>query len=120
MLLRESSNKNQANYNLASITRDDVSSGVPFGDILGKLTQATIANDWLALAEIRPEAEDIMGRQATVDALVVAAAFNGITRVADATGIPLDDNTAEITVEMRDSTGIDRFAYAEKSTRYDQ
>ena len=59
-----------------------------------------------------------MGAQETTDALVVAAAFNGITRVADATGIPLDETTATTTVELRASTGIDSFDYTEKSVRY--
>ena len=55
-----------------------------------------------------------MGEQQAVDALVVASAFNGITRVADATGIPLDENTADTTVEMRDAVGLDAFDYAAK------
>jgi hypothetical protein len=50
---------------------------------------------------------------------VVASGFNGITRVADATGIPLDENTQQMTVDMRESTGIERFNYTEKSDRYD-
>jgi hypothetical protein len=60
-----------------------------------------------------------MGTQSMVDALVVASGFNGITRVADATGIPLDENTQQMTVDMRESTGIERFNYTEKSDRYD-
>ena len=60
-----------------------------------------------------------MGTQSMVDAIVVAAGFNGITRVADATGIPLDENTQQMTVDMRESTGIERFNYNEKSDRYD-
>ena len=53
-----------------------------------------------------------------VDALVVASAFNGITRVADATGIPLDTNTAETTVDMRATVGLDAFDYGEKAARF--
>ena len=60
-----------------------------------------------------------MGKQETVDALTVAAAFNGITRVADSTGIPLDDAMAEATASIRAASGIDQFSYAEKSARYD-
>jgi hypothetical protein len=59
-----------------------------------------------------------MGHQQAVDTLVVAAAFNGITRVADATGIPLDENTAATTVDMRAGVGLNAFDYAEKTLRY--
>jgi len=120
MLLRASSEKENGNYNLDSVTSDDLHPGVPHGDWLRRLTEAAITGDWLALAELRPRAEDTMGAQQTVDALVVASAFNGITRVADATGIPLDANTANTTHDLREQTGINRFDYQEKSIRYDR
>jgi len=119
MLLRASSEKENGSYNLNSVTSDDLDPGVPYGRWLRGLTEAAINNDWLALAELRPKAEEAMGAQQTVDTLVVASAFNGITRVADATGIPLDANTADTTHELREQTGIQRFEYGEKSMRYD-
>jgi hypothetical protein len=118
MLLGASSHNENGDYDLNSVTSDDIDPGVPHGRWLRALTEAAINGDWLALAEVRPEAEDVMGRQQTIDALIVAAAFNGITRVADATGIPLDDNTANVTTDMRAETGIQRFEYGEKSARY--
>lgn len=118
MLLGASSQYENGDYDLTSVTSDNVDPGVPHGRWLRNLTQATIEGDWLALAQLRPEAEDAMGYQQTIDALTVAAAFNGITRVADATGIPLDDNTANTTIELRETTGIERFNYNEKSDRY--
>ncbi len=54
-----------------------------------------------------------------VDCLVVASAFNGITRVADATGIPLDENTEATTADMRAAVGLDAFAYVAKSARFE-
>ena len=59
-----------------------------------------------------------MGVQQMVDTLTVAAAFNGITRVADSTGIPLDDTSVDQTAELRRETGINSFAYDQKSQRY--
>jgi len=118
MLLGASSQYENGNYDLSSVTSDDIDPGVPHGQWLRALTETAIKGDWMALAEVRPEAEDRMGRQQAVDALIVAAAFNGITRVADATGIPLDDNTANVTTDMRNTTGIQRFEYGEKSARY--
>ena len=51
---------------------------------------------------------------ALVDAAAVAALFNGIDRVADATGIPLEDEKAESTAEIRAAIGIDDFAAAKQ------
>ncbi len=118
MLLGASSQYENGDYDLNSVTSDSTDPGVPHGHWLRGLTEAAIKGDWLALAELRPQAEDVMGYQQTIDALTVAAAFNGITRVADATGIPLDDNTANTTMELRETTGIQRFNYSEKSARY--
>ncbi len=118
MLLRASGQNENASYNINSITDSQLESGVKHAQHLRALTEAAISSDWLKLAEIRPQIESAIGRQQTVDTLVVASAFNGITRVADATGIPLDDNVALATVSLRNETGIQRFEYAEKSDRY--
>lgn len=118
MLLRASSQQEENSYDLSSVTSDSLDPGVPHGHWLRALTEAAIKGDWLALAEIRPQAEEAMGYQQTIDALIVAAAFNGITRLADSTGIPLDDNTRDVTGDMRESTGIQRFDYREKTERY--
>ena len=119
MLLRASGQPDQKDFDLSSITDDHTDSGVDFGHWLRSLTEATIQNRWDDLAPIRDQADVAMGTQSMVDTLVVASGFNGITRVADATGIPLDENTQQMTIDMRESTGIERFNYAEKSDRYD-
>ena len=119
MLLRASGQSDQQDFDLNSVTDDHADSGVDFGHWLRSLTEATIQNRWDDLTTIRDQAGAAMGTQSMVDVLVVAAGFNGITRVADATGIPLDENTQQMTIDMRVSTGIERFNYAEKSDRYD-
>ena len=78
-----------------------------------------MTKEWEQLSQTREEAAQIIGEQKVVDTLVVASAFNGITRVADATGIPLDHDTEKNTAQMRKDTGIQSFNYDEKSTRYD-
>ncbi|HIC33266.1 MAG TPA: hypothetical protein EYO78_00580 [Gammaproteobacteria bacterium] len=119
MLLRASGQPDQKDYDLNSVTDGHIDPGVDFGHWLRSLTEAAIRNRWDDLATIRDQAGAAMGTQSMVDALVVASGFNGITRVADATGIPLDENTQQMTVDMRESTGIERFNYAEKSDRFD-
>jgi hypothetical protein len=117
MLLRASGEREDTEYNLSAVTSSDQDAGVAHGDWLRSLTEAAISRDWESLAPCLEAASIAMGHQQAVDALVVAAAFNGITRVADATGIPLDDNTADTTVDLRAGVGIDAFDYAEKTRR---
>ena len=104
---------------LANLTAAQTSTGVTFEDELRGLTDAAIHGDWAKLKVLRAQAAKTLGAQQMTDALVVAAAFNGITRVADATGIPLDPHTAATTQQMREQAGIQRFSYLEKSARYD-
>ena len=101
------------------MTHDQTQVGVTCEEPLRELTDAAIHGEWERLTELRNTATQHMSAQQVTDALVVASAFNGITRVADATGIPLDPHTAEATIEMREQTGIQRFDYTEKSARYD-
>jgi hypothetical protein len=44
-----------------------------------------------------------------IDAAAVVAGFNGITCIADATGIPLESAKAEESEPWRATLGIDRF-----------
>jgi len=118
MLLGASSKAQNTEAQLESVTSSDIDPGIVHGDWLRKLSEAAINSDWLGLGEMRASAEAAMGTQEVADALTVAAAFNGITRVADATGIPLDENTAATTQEMRERTGIAEFDYRAKSQRY--
>jgi len=45
-----------------------------------------------------------------VDTAGVIANFNAIDRVADATGVPLEDEKAALTADFRDVLGINTFA----------
>lgn len=119
MRLRGSGEQEGRDYDLSVITADTGDGGVEAGDVLRGLTEAAIRSEWDLLDGLRADAFVSMGKQETVDALTVAAAFNGITRVADSTGIPLDDAMAEATASIRAASGIDQFSYAEKSARYD-
>ena len=119
MLLRASGERENRHFNLKAVNEEGSDSGVEHSGHLRALTEAAVGSRWEALAAIRDKAAAAMGQQAMVDALTVAAGFNGITRVADATGIPLDPGTQQSTTSMRADTGIDSFDYAIKTARYE-
>ena len=87
---------------------------VPHGSLLADLAAAVARWQWAEVAELRREGKKRLGAQQISDAILVAAGFNGITRVADAIGIRLDRRTADASVELRAEIGIDAFAPAQK------
>jgi hypothetical protein len=117
LLLRESGEQT-GSIEVAAVTDSRLASGLRNGAHLTQLVGACVSGDQVALAAACEAAEAAMGAVAVRDVLIVAAGFNGITRVADATGIPLDPSTADATRELRAAV-IDTFDYAAKTVRYD-
>ena len=66
-------------------------------------------NDDARLAAARKTVLGAMGAEALVDCVAVAALFNGIDRIADAIGAPLEEVKADATVDLRSEIGIDAF-----------
>ena len=94
--------------------RGDGDAGVRHGAFLLELAESVARWNWDDVAALRQRGIDLIGAEATRDAIRVAAGFNGITRVADAIGIRLDTRMANASVELRTTVGIDAFAPAEK------
>ena len=69
-----------------------------------------VGEDNAALAQARHAVMHILGPAAMVDAAGVAANFERMVRIADATGIPLDDRMATLTKEVREALHLERFA----------
>ena len=68
-----------------------------------------VLDDVNALGAARRDVLDTLGAEALVDACGVAATFNAIDRVADSTGIPIDEARLEPTADFRESLGINAF-----------
>jgi hypothetical protein len=83
---------------------------IPQGDLLVAFADAVLSEDDQRLAEVHSALRTTMGDAALVDAAAVAATFNAIDRIADATGIPIEDANAESTAELRASLGLNVFA----------
>jgi hypothetical protein len=71
---------------------------------------AVLGADDKRLAEIQAEIRRKLGDAALCDAAGIAATFNAIDRVADATGIPIEDVKADSTADFRAALGINAFA----------
>lgn len=84
--------------------------GVAAGAELSAFAEAVIGADDAALAEAISALRAAVGDAGWVDAAGVAATFNAIDRLADATGIPLEDAKAEISADFRAEIGLDAFA----------
>jgi hypothetical protein len=83
---------------------------VPHAAELLAFVEAALSFDPAKIAQTRATVLAAMGEAAMVDAAGVIAGFNGITRIADATGIPLEDAKAEQSAAWRATLGIDQFA----------
>jgi len=109
-LLRESSKANGENYDLALLTGVKGDGNVPHGALLVAFAEAVLGNDDARLSAIRSEIRAKLGDAALVDAAAIAATFNAIDRVADSTGIPIEDAKAAATADFRAALGINAFA----------
>jgi hypothetical protein len=83
--------------------------GIPQGELLAAFAEAVVGDDDDALAQSRSALTEVLGAEALVDACAVASMFNAIDRVADSTGIPIDEDRLEPTAEFRESLGISAF-----------
>jgi hypothetical protein len=109
-LLRESSKAKGENYDLALLTGVKGDGNVPYGALLVSFAEGVLGNDDERLTAIRSEIRAKLGDAALVDAAAIAATFNAIDRVADSTGIPIEDAKAATTADFRAALGINAFA----------
>jgi alcohol dehydrogenase class IV len=109
-LLRESSKAKGEDYDLTLLTGTDGDGNIPHGALLIAFTAAVVKYDDAEAARLRAEIREKMGDAALVDAAAIVAAFSGFDRIADSTGIPLEDAKAENSADFRASLGINAFA----------
>ena len=107
-LLRASSTALGATVDLGPALEHGV--GVPHGSIL--LDLATAAHRDLPSRGRPTRRLEAMGSAGLVEACLTVSAFNGLTRVADATGIALDGGTMAATTDVRAELGLNDMAGA--------
>ena len=94
------------------VEADGTDGGVANGAVLIRFATDVLGSDGEELAAARTDIAGIMGGAALTDTAAVAALFNAIDRVADATGIPMEEEKAAATADFRATIGVDDFAAA--------
>ena len=84
-------------------------SRVPHAGLLLELVETVLAEDGSGSETARHRINEILGPAALVDAAGIIASFHAIVKVADATGIPLENAKAQATADLREQLGINRF-----------
>jgi hypothetical protein len=99
---------------VAAVTDDAAAatSGIAHAEALLAFADAAVAGDEAALAAGRQRVLDALGAEALVDAAAVVGNFERMTRIADATGIPLDPPVQAMTQSLRAGLGLDAFGSA--------
>lgn len=87
--------------------------GVPHGELLVRFAEAAILGSDDEIRQVREELATTLGEDALVDAAAVVAIFCCNVRVADASGVPLDEATAEVRERIGERVGIARYFEAD-------
>ena len=109
-MLRASSKAKGESFDLSLIVGKPGDGNIPHGALLVAFAEAVLGIDNERLADTQSRIRAAMGDAALVDAAAIVATFNAIDRVADATGIQIEDTKAQTTADIRAALGINAFA----------
>ena len=97
-------------YDLTAITDvGGVDSGVAHGAVLTEFVDAVLGGDDAVLAAARRAVRRAVGDAAFVDACATVASFNAVVKIADGSGIPLEEAKEAKTRDIRDALSINAF-----------
>jgi hypothetical protein len=102
--------------NLSALTDHEAAalSGIEHGAVLIAFAEAMVGDDDEVLVKTRQAEIEAMSPEAMVDAAGVASNFERMVRIAESTGIPLDERMEALTKEVRDQLQLKRLtAYKE-------
>ena len=110
MLLRASGEHKGEALGLDAINGEQLdSSGIEAAGLLIRYADTLVGGTESERADLRAEVLGDLGAQALIDCAAVAAVFNAVVRIADATGIPLETYKEEISATLRQELGIDNY-----------
>jgi hypothetical protein len=113
-MLSLSAELSEATVNLQMINGDDdaTEGDVAHAKALMHFAESFARRDEAALTEARAALLAEAGAEVLVDAAGVAANFQRMVRIADSTGIPLDERNVAISVGVRQELDLQRFPTA--------
>jgi hypothetical protein len=110
MLLRVSGEHSGTKLDLSAVTKEGAAdTGVRKGAVLLTLAEAIVSRDPDAITRAAASARSALGDAGWVHAVAVAANFERMVRIADGTGIPLDEFMHEASAPVRNQLGLARF-----------
>ena len=83
--------------------------GIPHAARLIEFVESVTGDDATRLDTARRDLIAALGQAGFVDAASVVSAFDGLDRIADATGVQIEEDKAIDTAELRTELGIDDF-----------
>ncbi len=110
MLLRGSGEQDGASLALDAVIDGGEVDGVAHASVLLRFAESIVLRNGVRTARARADVIDQMDAESMADAAAVAANFERMVRIADATGITLGERLAEPTAQVRAELGLDRFA----------
>ena len=113
MALRGSAKNAGTEINLRAVLGEDPDgSGIDNAGALNSFVEAFINHDETALARARTVLVGEIGADGMIDAAAVAANFQRMVRIAEATGIPFDAQMSAMTKDIQDLLDLRRFPSA--------
>lgn len=106
MMLRESVQQTGVEFELTSLSGEEADGTVPHQDLLLDFAEAVVLRDASAAATLRPRMIEALGPAGYLDACGVVAGFHGFTRIADASGVPLDERYLDEAESVKAQTGV--------------
>ena len=110
-MLRASTRDTETSVDMQAIVDATADSRLPHGGALSAFTEALVRRS-PDLAAARDHLASAVGADGLVEAAGTAANFQRMARIADAIGIPLDNDGGERGAAFRARLGIDAFAGA--------
>jgi hypothetical protein len=111
VVLRASGQNNGEDFDLENVVGiGNGETGVAHGELLLAFADAVIGGDDAELDRARTALIETLGEEAFIDAAGTTASYNAIVRIADATGIPVDEFKQDAAREILDDLGVTDFS----------